>query len=191
MTQPADHPHRADRRTRTLGALAIFVPLFAAFLFWAVARGGSVLAWGWTLPAAALAAIGPAVVLAELLANITRLHTVFLFHWSRVVHAGLLGFVTPVAVINGFPTLAGTTALVGIFGGLGVGMTFGQSVAGMLALLVVVPIAALIWYPVVCLLASGIHDHRRRFGVFLLLWWSVYGALALTGIWLAPMWVFG
>ena len=189
MTDPAALPHRADRRTTALGMLAIFLPLFALFLWWGFTHraGGLFAVWG--IAAAILAAAGPAVVLAELLANVTRLHTVFHFHGSRVVHAALLGFVTPVAVINGFPTIAGTTALVGVFGGLGVGMSLGESLRGILALLVVVPIAALAWYPVVCLLASGIQDHRRRFAAFVLLWWSLYGALALFGLWLVPMWL--
>ncbi len=189
MSDPEALPHRADRRTTALGVLTIFLPLFAVFLWWTVAHSAAGLPAFWATIAAGLAAVGPAVLLAELLANVTRLHTVFHFHWSRVVHAALLGFVTPVAVINGFPTIAGTTALVGVFGGLGVGMSLGESLRGILALLVVVPLAALAWYPVVCLLASGIPDHRRRFMAFVLLWWSVYGALALFGLWLVPVWL--
>ena len=189
MTDQAALPHRADRRTTALGVFTIFLPLFAAFIWWAFTHRAAGLPLFWAIVAAGLAAVGPAVLLAELLANITRLHTVFHFHWSRVVHALLLGFVTPVAVINGFPTIAGTTALVGVFGGLGVGLSLGESLRGILALLVVVPIAALVWYPVVCLFASGIPDHRRRFAAFVLLWWSLYGVLALFGLWLVPMWL--
>lgn len=189
MTDFAALPHRADRRTTAHGALTIFLPLFALFLWWTLIHRAGELHPIWAIVAAILAAAGPAVVLAELLANVTRLHIVFHYHWSRVVHAVLLGFVTPVAVISGFPTLAGPTALVGLFAGLGVGMSVGESLRGMLALLVVVPIAALAWYPVVCLLASGIANHRHRFAVFVLLWWSLYGGLALFAIWLVPMWL--
>ncbi|MCB1356139.1 MAG: hypothetical protein KDK53_06440 [Maritimibacter sp.] len=187
MNVPAALPHRADARTTARGALAIFLPLFAGLLWWAAAHSMAGLPTVWAVAAALVAAAGPAVWFAELLANATRLPVVFHFHWSRVVHAALLGFATPVAVIHGFPTVAGPTALVGLFGGLGAGLSFAESLAGILALLVVVPLAALAWYPTVCLLASGITDHRRRFAVFVLLWWSVYAALALFGIWLIPM----
>lgn len=187
MTDLAPSPHRADLRTTALGALAILAPLFALLLYWAFAHSGAGLPAVWAVIAAFVAAAGPAVVLAELVANAARLDVVFRFHRSRVVHAALLGFVTPVAVIHGFPTIAGTTALVGLVGGLGAGLSLGQSIAGVGALLVMVPIAALAWYPVVCLMASGIADHRRRFAVFVLLWWSVYAALALFGVWLIPL----
>lgn len=187
MTVPAPLPHRADARTTALGALAIFLPLLAGLLWWAFTHAMAGLPVLWAVAAALIAAAGPAVLLAELLANATRLSVVFHFHWSRVVHAALLGFATPVAVIHGFPTLAGPTALVGLFGGLSAGLSLADSFAGVLALVVVVPFAALAWYPIVCLLASGIPDHRRRFAVFALLWWSFYGALALFGIWLIPM----
>ena len=187
MTVPASLPHRADARTTARGAFAIFLPLCAGLLWWAVTHSMAGLPAIWAVAAALIAAAGPAVLLAELLANVTRLPVVFQFHWSRIVHAALLGFATPVAVIHGFPTLAGPTALIGLIGGLGAGFGLAESFAGVLALIVVVPLAALAWYPTVCLLASGIPDHRRRFAVFALLWWSLYGALALFGIWLIPM----
>lgn len=187
MTVPTSLPHRADVRTTARGALVIFLPLFAGLLWWAVAHSMAGLPTFWAVAAALVAATGPAVWFAELLANASRLPVVFQFHWSRVAHAALLGFATPVAVIHGFPTLAGPTALVGLIGGLGAGLGLAESLAGVLALVVVVPLAALGWYPTVCLLASGIPDHRRRFAVFALLWWSLYAALALFGIWLIPM----
>lgn len=191
MTDPAALPHRADARTTALGALVIALPLFLVLLWWAAGHRGTGPVPGpepvWAVLAALVAAAGAAVLLAELLANATRLPAVFRFHWSRVVHAALLGFATPVAVINGVATIAGPTALVGLFGGLGAGLSLGESLAGMAALLVVIPLAAFAWYPVVCLLASGIGDHRRRFAVFVLLWWALYATLALFGVWLLPM----
>lgn len=189
MTDQAALPLRADRRTTALGVLAIFLPLVAVLLWWAFTRRAAELPLGWALLAAVVAAVGPALVLAELVANANRLATVFHFAWSRVIHAVLLAIVTPVAVIHGFPTLAGTTGIAGLIGGLTAGAPFGAVWREMLPFLVMVPFAALAWYPVVCLLASGIPDHRRRFAVFVQLWWSIYGWLALFGTWLMPMWL--
>lgn len=189
MTDRPAPPHRADRRTTALGALAIFVALFAVLVFAAFTRRPGELPLGWALLAAFVAAVGPAMVLALLVANAPRLGTVFHFAWSRVLHALLLGLVTPVAVIHGFPTLAGTTGIAGLVGGIGSGAPLGAVLREMLPFLVMVPVAAAAWYPVVCLLASGIPDHRRRFAAFVQLWWSVYGWLALFGIWLVPIWL--
>lgn len=127
------------------------------------------------LPFAAILALGIAVVIGLAWANRKRWRAVLRPNRGRVIGALILGFVTPVAVYSWTPWIIG-----------GIWLTLGLSSLqeGMLDVilfgLAMILGAAVPWYPVACLIVSGIHGRVMRVAVFALMFWAAYAAILLA-----------
>lgn len=182
MQNPEPIPNRASPRTTALGALAIFLPLFALLLWWAYAYRVGPLTDGRSAPmdgtlrgaaaviAAALAAGGPSVGLALLLANRRRLRAMLRVRPKRIFTSLVLALITPIGVLNWFPVILGAFAVSIVDDPWFFWRFFPAGIA----------LATLAWYPVVSLIASGVRSHCLRFAVFALAWWSIYGTALLN-----------
>gem|GEM_PF-1202860 len=127
------------------------------------------------LPFAGVLAFGLAVVIGLAWANCKRWRAVLRPNRGRVIGALILGFVTPVAVYSWTPWIIGVIWLTLGLSSLQEGMLdvilFG--VAMILG-------AAVPWYPVACLIVSGIHGRVMRVAVFALMFWAAYAAILLA-----------
>jgi hypothetical protein len=94
---------------------------------------------------------------------------------SRVIGAVALLIVTPVAVFTWVPLILGFAFGIGIFFILSEGRSYID--LGFLALLIV---PVLIWYPVACLIVSGVRSRWVRVALFALMFWTAYSAIILT-----------
>jgi hypothetical protein len=127
------------------------------------------------LPFAAIFAFGTALILCLAYANRNRWRAVLRPSWGRVIGAVVLLVVTPVAVFAWLPSILGFAIGIGIFVVLGEG---GWDVDLEFLALLIVPV--LIWYPVSCLIVSGVSARWVRVALFCLLFWSAYSAVILT-----------
>ena len=155
----------------TLGLTAVLM----AARFWGVEPAHrAIVPKGWAaLPFALLLALGLAVLMGLVRANRHRWGTIWRQTRGRVIGALVLGFLTPVAVFDWFPWIAGGLSL-----SLGLGVLSGGGISG-LAVLAFWPLASLLWYPAACLIVAGIHGHVMRVAVFALMFWAAYSAIIL------------
>ena len=175
---------RATPRTTALGAVAIFVPLFTALLWWAFAHRVAPVAasgrpaFGTLSPAAAVfaavfAAAGVAVIAALARANRRRLRAVLRPNRGRVIASIVLAFLIPVMVVEWRPLVLGLSV---------VNLLSYPTWRGAIGVPAVLTLATAIWYPITGLIISGVRERRLRFFVFALAWWSCYaGALLIWG----------
>jgi len=127
------------------------------------------------LPFAAGLALGLAVVLGPAWANRERWRAVLRPNRGRVIGALILGFVTPVAVYSWTPWIIG-----GIWLTLGVASLRQGVPDEILFGLFMSLVAAGFWYPIACLIVSGIHGRVMRVAVFALMFWAAYAAILLA-----------
>lgn len=190
-SQPAQQ--RPPMVTTALGALTIFLPLFALLIWWASVHriappeGGDGLPIDGTLPgwmavvSAALVAGGAAVVAALILANHDRLRAVLRLRRGRMGLASLLALVTPVTIVSWLPMpyafvgyLAGSGLIFGMFASL-------LAAVGVLGVILLFWLAlTLVWSVPVNLVISGVRSRLLRGAILALIWWAVYGAWLLA-----------
>ncbi len=159
-----------DRTKVRLGAIVLTILLWGIYVLWRYplipdqVHGLMYRASPWV---AVLLCIVPAyglAVLVELIrANRHRLRALLRPNTGRILGAVALAFVTPVAVFGWLPWILGPFILIGISSG---------AVLVLLQALVVFLCVTLCWYPVSCLLVSGIQSRRWRFFMFCLMFWS-------------------
>jgi hypothetical protein len=183
MTRPHLR-YRAPPHVTALGAATVFVPLFAALLFWVFVHRvapmpqGSVLRPEHSLPplvailAAAFAAGGAALLSALILANVARLGALFRPRRSKFVTAAILALITPVAVrgLWGVPFASDAWHHGGFFRFVGLWVVIG-----------------LAWYPGTTILVSGIRSKLLRVFAFALIWWQIWGIAVMIEGFRAPM----
>lgn len=127
------------------------------------------------LPFAVLFGLGVAVVICLAHANRHRLYVVLHPNRGRIIGASALAFVTPWGVSSWMPYILGGAVLIFGLGGLSVGNPLGL-VFGLVAMLV----PTTLWYPVSCLIVSGIKSRWVRVAIYALMFWAGYSAIILT-----------
>jgi hypothetical protein len=120
-----------------------------------------------SLPFAAIVALGLSSTAVLFVANRSRLWVVFRLSRGRLIGSFALAIVTPFAVVNWLPFITGI-ALLNI-----IDFVIQPTWDSAIPTLAFFGIAAL-WYPVSCLIVSGINSHWTRFWLFSLMFWSVY-----------------
>ncbi len=163
--------------TRRRAAL-IALPVFVAVLVWALyARVAPVDATTGQTPVGKLplwvaiatsgiAAMMAGAVLSLAISNYRRWRVVLHPNLGRVLGTLTLWFLTPLTIFAYVPWILGPT--------LGF-IVFGVS-PPVLALSL---LGLLLWYPVSCLLVSGVGHRLLRVALFSLVWWGSYSALLL------------
>jgi hypothetical protein len=128
------------------------------------------------LPFAAIFAFGLSVVITLAVANCRRWRVVLWQNPGRLIGAFALAFVTPLAVFSWVPWITG-----------GLVFSFARSVpsepsaANVLFLLLAIQAALMaFWYPISCLIVSGIKSRWVRFALFCAMFWTAYSAIILT-----------
>jgi hypothetical protein len=127
------------------------------------------------LPFAAIFAFGLSVVITLALANRHRWRVVLWWNAGRIIGALVLAFVTPLVVYGWLPWILGILA--GMFGP--VALAEGDFRAFLLILGISAGAVAL-WYPISCLIVSGLTSRWTRVAVFCLMFWTAYSAIILV-----------
>ena len=126
------------------------------------------------LPFAVAFGFGVAVVLSLAWANRHRWRVVLYPNRGRVIGAYALACVTPFAVFDWLPAILGGWVLIfglsDLSGGNPLTLIFG---------LVAMLLPALLWYPVSCLIVSGLKSRWVRVAVYSLMFWTAYSAIIL------------
>ena len=100
------------------------------------------------------------------LSNRKRWRIVFHPNRGRIFGAVILSFLTPLQIFSYVPMILGPTFLFFIS-------------AVPLRLIVGFLLSTLMWYPVSCLLVSGVRNRLLRVALFSLMWWGSYSGLLL------------
>lgn len=127
------------------------------------------------MPFAVLFGLGVAVVLGLAWANRHRWRVVLHPNWGRAIGAYVLAVVTPFAVFSWMPAILGGLTVILGFAELSAGRPW-TLLAGVFGML----LPALLWYPVSCLIVSGIKSRWVRVAVYTLMFWAAYSAVILT-----------
>lgn len=177
VTPPAKPPIPLLRLAHLTAALtlAVFVLRIVLIEPWNTAIVPKGLA---VLPFAALFAFGLSVVIALAIANRHRWRVVFWHNPGRIIGALALAFVTPVAVFSWLPSIIGGLLVV-----LVIGATNGELMAASKMIFRILSwflLAAVLWYPISCLIVSGLTSRWARVAVFSLMYLSAYSAIILV-----------
>lgn len=158
--------------------LALSLVLLSTHRVSILPRNPDIVPQGWAaLPFLVLLALGLAVLIGLAVANRGRFRAVLRPNRGRVVAALAMGFVTPIAVYSWLPWIIGGMWLM-----LGLPALQEGNPWGFFFGLLMVGLAALVWYPIACLIVSGIHHRAVRVAIFALMFWAAYSAiLLLTG----------
>jgi hypothetical protein len=128
------------------------------------------------LPFATLFAFGLSVVITLATANRHRWKAVLHPNRARIIGATVLAFVTPVVVFSWVPwIIGGAVVVVGSF-------TLShdaQRISPIVYGLAIFAAATALWYPVACLIISGLRSRKLRVAVFSLMFWTAYSAVIL------------
>lgn len=128
------------------------------------------------LPFATLFAFGLSVVITLATANRHRWKAVLYPNRARIIGATVLALVTPVVVFSWVPWIIG--GLVVVLGSFALSSET-QRISTVLYGLVIFVAATALWYPVACLIVSGLQSRRMRVAVFSLMFWTAYSAVIL------------
>jgi hypothetical protein len=126
------------------------------------------------LPFATIFAFGVAVVITLAIANRHRWRVVLWWNRGRVIGAVALTFVTPFVVYSWAPWIVGplylTIMQAAFMDDTPLLLLWGSAI-----------VAAVcgFWYPVSCLIVSGIKSRWVRFAIFCLIFWSAYSLIIL------------
>ncbi len=134
---------------------------------------------GWmALPFALLFGLGVAAVLCLAWANRKRWRVVLHPNRGRIIGAVALTAVTPFAVFSWMPWIIGGRLVfgVGYLTNNGLSQVSFEDVLSLLALILV---PTLFWYPISCLIVSGIKSRWVRVAVYTLMFWAAYSAIIL------------
>ena len=130
------------------------------------------------LPFAGLFGFGVAVVLGLAWANRKRWRVVLYPNRGRVIGALALAFVTPFVVFSWAPWIIGGMLLFGVSNLTDNGLPqFSFEVA--LSVLASILVPTLFWYPISCLIVSGVKSRWVRVAVYSLMFWAAYSAIIL------------
>lgn len=124
-----------------------------------------------TLPFAAIFGLGLSVVITLAVANRHRWRAVLRPNPGRIIGALVLVFVTPIVVFDWVSWIVGPLVLFIVDGGRG----WDEAVVFLMLLLG----PLLLWYPVSCLIVSGITDRWVRVALYCLMFWTAYSAVIL------------
>ncbi len=112
-----------------------------------------------------------AVIAGLIRANRHRMRAVLRPNLGRVLGAIVLMLITPLVVVNWLPWIIGMLAP----------FVIGQwRLAVLLPMLLLLGVPALAWYPVSCLIVSGVKRKLWRLMLFALMFWASYSALVLV-----------
>lgn len=178
----ADQPSAAVPKPRLSAplvcvlALPLLLVLSAIHRISIAPRTPKIVPQGWAaMPFLVLLALGLAVLIGLAVANRGRFRAVLHPNRGRVIGALVMGFVTPIAVYSWLPWIIGgmwlTLGLPALQDGNLKGFFFGLQMLGL---------AALLWYPIACLIVSGIRRRAVRVAIFALMFWAVYAAVLLV-----------
>lgn len=160
-------------------ALLIAAACMAVRLMWIEPLPAPVQPRGWAaLPFAVLFGLGVAVVLGLAWANRRRWRVVLHPNRGRVIGAVALTFVTPLMVFSWMPWILGGLLLAGL-GYLTNNGLPQFSFADALSFLASILVPTLFWYPISCLIVSGIKSRWVRVAVYSLMFWAAYSAIIL------------
>ena len=159
-------------------AVFIAFPVFIGILVWAVNARVTLINLTSDIPpegklplwiaiiASLLASLALGVVFSLGLSNRRRWRIVFHPNRGRIIGAVILSFLTPLQIFSYVPMILGPTFLFFIS-------------AVPLRLIVGFLLSTLMWYPVSCLLVSGVRNRLLRVALFSLTWWGSYSGLLL------------
>jgi len=116
--------------------------------------------------ASLLVAMALGAIFSLALSNRRRWRVVFHPNRGRIIGAVILSLLTPLQIFSYVPWILGPTFLFFIS-------------AVPLRLIVGFLLSILLWYPVSCLLVSGVRHRLLRVALFSLTWWGSYSALLL------------
>ncbi len=169
---------RPDQNITLRRAVLIAVPVSVAMLVWAInarvapvdpIKGippeGKLPLWVATL-ACIIVALAIGMLSSLAISNFKRWRVVLHPNLGRVLGAVALSFLTPLAVFTYIPWILGPTFLV-VF------------IAAPFANTAIILVSILLWYPVSCLLVSGVRHRLLRVLLFSLTWWGAYGVALL------------
>lgn len=129
------------------------------------------------LPSAAVFAFGLALVITLAVANRHRWRAVLHPNRGRIIGAAVLAFVTPVVVFSWIPWIIG--GLIVVLGSV-VLTNNPQEYSLVLYALAILMAATALWYPVACLIVSGLASRWARVAVFCLMFWTAYSTVILV-----------
>ncbi len=174
MTKATRPNQNITLRNAALAALPIFIML----LVWAIntrvapidpTKGippwGKLPLWIATL-ASVFVALAVGMLLSLAISNFKRWRVVLHPNRGRVWGAITLSFLTPWAIFAYIPWILGPTIIAFLS-------------AESLLVFLIFPLGILLWYPVSCLLVSGVRHRLLRVALFCLTWWGTYSALLL------------
>lgn len=171
--ESSDQSPPATRRNIRILAALLTVVIWGAYVLWrrddvaALGRMTHVATPVTSIPFAVVLGYGLASILGLLHANWHRLRAVFRPNLGRIIGTLALVFVTPFVIYDWFPWIVGGFVLVII-----------QDPRVWLIIITKGwPLA--LWYIPSCLIISGTKSKWLRFGLFCLMFWSAYSALAL------------
>jgi len=153
----------------TPGFAALIWAAYVSMRLWRLSR----LAQNNDFVASRLAAIPLAIVIGLALGvlvslfwhNRHRLRAVFRPNLGRIIGAVILGFLTPIFALQWLPIIV-----------IGLAVIVASNTPWVLALTL---LPAIPWYPVSCLIISGVKSKWLRFALFSLMWWAALSTVIL------------
>jgi hypothetical protein len=130
------------------------------------------------LPFAALFAFGLSVVITLAVANRHRWRVVLRPNRGRVIGAIALALVTPLAIFSWLPSILGGWLVVWVM--LATSKELVAALEFFIFSLTFFLLAAALWYPIACLIVSGLTSRWARVAVFSLMYLSAYSAIMLV-----------